>query len=188
MYVTIFGVIFLLGLLQLSGYPAMGIYSVVVPVFVTVVVFLLGALGLRQPEIFVPPITEEEKGEKYQKSALTSEKRAEYLARLADIMQKQKPHRDPELTLPGLAGILAVPAHQLSQLLNETVGQSFFDFVNRERVEEAKRLLNAPSHKSYTILAIATEAGFNSKTAFNAAFKRYAGMTPSAFRSLGNAT
>jgi AraC-like DNA-binding protein len=183
LYVVVFGVIFVLGVLQSFGYQAMPIYVVLVPTFVTVIIFAMGALGLRQPEIFVPAITEVEKEEKYQKSALTHEKRKEYLDRLTDVMEKRKPHCDPELTLPGLADILAIPVHQLSQLLNETVGQSFFDYINRARVEEAKNLLIDPAFSSYTILAIATEAGFNSKTAFNTAFKKHAGTTPSAFRA-----
>jgi AraC-like DNA-binding protein len=161
----------------------MGIYYIFVPVFVTALIFAMGALGIKQPEIFVPSVQDDEKGEKYQRSALTPEKANEYLARLKHVMTQQKPHRDPELTLPGLASALDIPSHQLSQLLNETVGQSFFDFVNRERVEEAKQLLLDPAFQSYTILAIATEAGFNSKTAFNAAFKKHAGVTPSAFRT-----
>jgi len=183
MFTVVFGVIFLLGVLEIAGVPSMRVYSVVVPLFVTVINYTMGALGLRQPEIFVPVIADEEKGEKYQRSALTPEKGNEYLSRLTALMEKEKPHSDPDLTLPGLAALLAMPAHQLSQLLNETVGQSFFDFINRARVEEAKRLLNDPAYASFTILAVATDAGFNSKTAFNSAFKKYAGMTPSAYRS-----
>jgi AraC-like DNA-binding protein len=182
LYVAVFGVIFVLGVMQMAGYEAMPVYSVLVPTFVTVIIFTLGAFGLRQPEIFVPAFSEVEKEEKYQKSAMTPEKRTEYLDRLNHTMENGKPYRDPELTLPGLAQILAVPVHQLSQLLNETVGQSFFDYVNKARVEEAKKLLVDPAFSSYTILAIATEAGFNSKTAFNTAFKKHAGNTPSAFR------
>jgi AraC-like DNA-binding protein len=181
-FVVVFGMIFVLGALQIFGIPTMKLYGILVPVFVTIINFLMGALGFRQPEIFAPTEVEEKSG-KYQRSALTPEKRDEYLVRLDNYMKSQKPHRDPELTLPGLAGGLSIPAHQLSQLLNETVGQTFFDFVNRARVEEAKRLLTDPGFASFTILAVATEAGFNSKTAFNAAFKKYAGVTPSAFRS-----
>jgi AraC-like DNA-binding protein len=183
MFVAIFGGICVLGVLEIAGIPAKRIYDIVVPLSVTVVNYTLGVLGLRQPEIFVPAVVEGEKGEKYQRSALTPERRDDYLRRLREVMEKEKPHRDPELTLPTLAARADIPVHHLSRLLNETLGQSFFDFVNRARVEEARRLLNDPSFRSYTILAVATEAGFNSKTAFNAAFKRHAGMTPSAYRT-----
>ena len=64
----------------------------------------------------------------------------------------------------------------------ESLGANFFDFINGYRVEEAKRLFKDPSKSAYTILAIAEDAGFNSKSAFNAVFKRVAGQTPSEFR------
>jgi AraC-like DNA-binding protein len=182
MFTIVFGAILVLGVVYLLWFDTMGIYNVFVPCSVTVIIFTMGARGLTQHEIFLPMAFEEEKGEKYQRSALTPEKRTEYLGRLDGLMKSEKPHRDPELTLPGLAQKLAMPPYQVSQLLNEGVGKSFFDFVNQARVEEAKRLLIDPSFSAYTILAIATEAGFNSKTAFNAAFRKHAGMTPSAYR------
>ena len=100
-------------------------------------------------------------------------------------MQKERPYLESELTLPKLADLLQVPPHHLSQVINESLGQNFFDFVNAHRVEEAQRLLRDPERSAYTVLAIAEEAGFNSKTAFNTAFKKVTGKTPTEFRQQG---
>ena len=72
--------------------------------------------------------------------------------------------------------------HLLSQLLNEHVGENFAQFVNRHRIEEAKAQLVDPAYQHFTIAAIAEEVGFNSTSAFNAAFKKITGATPSKYR------
>ena len=78
--------------------------------------------------------------------------------------------------------MLSVPQHHLSQILNEKLNQNFFDFVNNYRIQEAKKLLVSPDGGLLTILAIAEEVGFNSKSAFNNAFKKVTNTTPSEFR------
>jgi AraC-like DNA-binding protein len=118
---------------------------------------------------------------KYQKSALTDEQAEGYLDRLLDFMQTKKPHQQNELTIQDLALAVGIPRHQLSQLLNERLGKNFYDFINEYRVAEVKRLLRHPRYAHYTTLAVAEEAGFNSKATFNAVFKKLTGMTPSEF-------
>ncbi|MCC9620139.1 helix-turn-helix domain-containing protein [Thalassospira sp. MA62] len=87
---------------------------------------------------------------------------------------------DPLLTMPKLAAEIGVSPNQLSFVLNQHLGKSFFDFVNEVRVDAAMcRLLEQPNK---TVLAIATEVGFNSKSTFNQAFKKIAGCTPSTYR------
>jgi len=99
---------------------------------------------------------------------------------------------DPTLIVRGcsnqkLAKTLAVSPHHLSQTINEQLNQNFIDFINAYRIEEAKRLLTDLAKKHYSILAVSEEVGFNSKSAFNTAFKRHASMTPSEFRKvIGN--
>jgi AraC-like DNA-binding protein len=88
------------------------------------------------------------------------------------------------LTLSQLAERVAIPSHHLSQLLNERLGLSFFDYVNRLRVEEVKRLLLDPKKDGQSILDLAFEAGFSSKSSFNSIFKRSTGYSPSAYRNL----
>jgi AraC-like DNA-binding protein len=119
---------------------------------------------------------------KYQKSLLTDERSAEIARQLLDLMDSEKPYLNPELTLMELAAKLAISPHNLSQVFNCEIKKSFFDFVNEYRVGEAKKLLNSSQYGHYSILGIALEAGFNSKSAFYTAFGKHAGMTPSEFK------
>jgi AraC-like DNA-binding protein len=184
LYLVVFAFIQVLTTLQAVGIPTVELYRTSVPIIVTAIIYGLGYLGLRQPEIFSP--TEElAAGKKYEKSPLTPDSTRAHTLRLQEFMSSSKPYLNSELTLPVLADRLGIPAYQLSQVINESLGVSFFDFVNRYRVDEAKRLLQDPVRKTYTVLAIAEEAGFNSKSAFNATFKKLAGMTPSEFRQSG---
>ncbi len=191
-FISVFAFIFLLLVLQAFGIPTMALYSVSVPIIVSIIIYLLGYLGLRQPEIFSPAeilsgaeVFEMAGGgeKKYERSSLTPERSEEYAGRIRTYMTTDHPHLDAELTLSGLAEQLGIPAHHLSQIINSRFNSTFFDFVNTYRVEEAKRLLLDRSKAHYTIFALAQDAGFNSKTAFNTAFKRLTGRTPSAFRA-----
>lgn len=181
LYLVVFGFIQVMTALQAFGVPTMRLYNDSIPLIVTSIIFGLAYLGLRQPEIY-SPAEEIAAGRKYEKSSLTPETAREHAGRLQAHMKAEKPYLDSELTLPMLADRLGIPAYQLSQVINESLGTTFFDFINGHRVEEAKRLLQDPSRSAYTVLAIASEAGFNSKSAFNATFKKIVGRTPSQFR------
>jgi AraC-like DNA-binding protein len=97
-------------------------------------------------------------------------------------METMKPFLEPELTIYKLAEELKVPRHHLSQVINEKAQKSFFDFINSYRIEEVKKLLADPKMANRNILGIALDCGFNSKATFNAAFKKFTGMTPSAYQ------
>ena len=102
--------------------------------------------------------------------------------RLLAWMDSETPYLDAELTLAALAGQLGMVPRDLSILINQAMGVHFFDFINRYRIEWAKRrLLDNPR---MTILEILYEAGFNSKSSFNAAFRRSEQMSPTQFRKL----
>lgn len=104
-------------------------------------------------------------------------------AKLDRIVADQRTLFDPLLTMPKLAATIGVTPNQLSHVLNNVIGQSFFEFVNTVRVREAARLLGEGPDR--TILDIAMAVGFNSKSTFNLAFKRVTGMTPSQYRIQG---
>jgi AraC-like DNA-binding protein len=97
-------------------------------------------------------------------------------------MEDRALYKEPTLTVSDLAGALSVTPHNLSQVINTQFGKNFYDFVNTYRVEEAKRRLVNPKDTHLTILAIAEESGFNSKSSFNTFFRKHAGMTPSEYR------
>ncbi len=138
-------------------------------------------LALRQPELFSSEPTALPR-KKYATSSLKPEDGAVYVEKLRGVMQTQKPYRDGNLTLPQLARSVSLTPHLLSQLLNEHIDENFAQFVNRHRIEEAKVQLVDPAYQHFTIAAIAEEVGFNSTSAFNTAFKKITGATPSQYR------
>ena len=97
------------------------------------------------------------------------------------FMETEKPYLDSELMLSKLAGQLKMNEKQLSQVLNSVYEQNFFDFINSYRVEHAKTLMRAQGNGN--ILDIMADSGFSSKSAFNRAFKKHAGCTPTEYRS-----
>jgi AraC-like DNA-binding protein/Tfp pilus assembly protein PilF len=119
---------------------------------------------------------------KYEKSNLSEEEADRYLKALLAHMEKAKPYLDMELTLGGLAGKLNIPAKSLSQVINEKLGKNFCDFVSQYRLEAAKQLLLTTDEAEWSMIDIAFEAGFNSKTSFNTLFKKHFGVKPSEFR------
>jgi AraC-like DNA-binding protein len=157
---------------------------------VAVVTFLIGYMGLRQPEIFAGEEnlvsgSEGIQKKKYEKSALTADKAGQYLAKLQKLMAAEKPFLDKDLTLNSLAEKLSIPSHHLSQIINESLRQNFFEFVNSHRVEEAKKLLLDPANRHLNLAEIGHKAGFNSVSSFNAVFKKFVQMTPSRYQKTG---
>ena len=119
---------------------------------------------------------------KYQNSSLKTVDKPQHLQGLERLMNEQKPHLNPELRLKDLAEMLDIPTHHLSQLINEQYEKSFFDFINSYRVKEAQILIKEQPEQ--TLLQIAFAAGFNNKTSFGNAFKKFVGHTPSAYRKI----
>lgn len=99
-----------------------------------------------------------------------------------DKLITDKRHLDPDLNERAFAEMMGVPLHYLSNLLNEHVGESFTEFINRNRIEEAKQKLLDDTAANLTIFAIALDCGYNSESTFYTNFKKYAGKTPNGFR------
>lgn len=154
--------------------------NLLVPLGASLLVYALGYLKMRRPETSE---SDELAGKKYEKSQLTPERSERYLNKLLRLMETERPYLDGDLTVQKLAEKLSIPAPHLSQTINERLGKSFPDFINSYRVEEAKRKLLDPALKHLSVLGIAEEVGFNSKSSFNAVFKKHTNMTPSEFRN-----
>jgi AraC-like DNA-binding protein len=118
---------------------------------------------------------------KYAKSTLTEEHSMAIHQRLNALMKEEKLYKEPELTLDQLAAKLDVHPNYLSQVINEREDVNFYDFVNGLRVEEFKKMALLPENKHYTIIALAYECGFNSKSTFNRIFKKITGVSPSEY-------
>lgn len=119
---------------------------------------------------------------KYEKFRLTEAKEVDIAERLSMYMSKQKPYLEEELTLQHLASRLSLSAHQLSMILNIHFKQNFYNYINSYRIDEVKRRLTDPVYCEYSILKIAFDSGFNSKSTFNSMFKKFTGMSPKEYR------
>jgi AraC-like DNA-binding protein len=121
---------------------------------------------------------------KYKKSGLKKAEAENYLNVLEKLMTEEKPFLDPDLTISDLSNKLDIPRHHLTQIINERLKKNFFMFINEYRVREAKQMMNNDNYKDYTILRIAYESGFNTKSGFNSIFKRLTGFTPSEYKKV----
>lgn len=153
----------------------------------TIIIFVISYFGLAQPAIFTAPIMEvgpsiRNKSKKYEKSSLDEEKAQKHLMKLKSEMQLKKIYLDKDISLSKLAGDLGISIHHLSQIINEKLGKNFYDFINSQRIQEAEKQLINPANKHLSIAAIAFDVGFNSLSAFNSAFKKFTGLTPSRFK------
>ena len=152
----------------------------------SIFIILIGYYGLKQKELFSFPEKEsfilEQKPEKYSGSRLKESEARLYLEKLNSFIGKEKPYLNPDLNLPQLAKEVDIPSHYLSQVINENIGLNFFDFINRQRVEDVKSKISDPRYNNFSILGIAFESGFNSKSAFNRVFKNVTGFTPSEYK------
>ena len=121
-------------------------------------------------------------GSKYVKSGLNEAQLLEYKSRLEHIMTAEQIFLRSDLTLPKLANLVNCSVNHLSQVINSGFGVSFFDYLNRYRIEYARELLVQLDSRENAILNIAFAVGFNSNSAFYAAFKKYVGQTPAQYR------
>lgn len=144
-------------------------------------VFAIGYKGILQREVFhvnnVPVLSSVPSPV----HARTNEQE-QRLQELNAFMESNRPYLDPDLTLTELAAQMKTTRGALSALINEAAGSNFYDFVNRYRVEQVKKLMADPAMKNYNVLGIALEAGFRSKSTFNLIFKRFTGLTPSEYK------
>lgn len=101
--------------------------------------------------------------------------------KLSSLMEKEKLYENAELSIWEVAQLLDTHSRQVSQIINQGFGMNFNDFVNRYRVEAVIRKMEAGEHNLQTLLGIAYDCGFNSKSTFNRSFKRHTGLSPNEF-------
>jgi AraC-like DNA-binding protein len=135
-----------------------------------------------QPTVVQQTRPRAENRSKYMKSGLNDAQLLEYKNRLEHIMSSEQMFLRSDLTLPKLASLVNCSVNHLSQVINSGFGISFFDYLNRYRIDYARELLVQLDSKENAILNIAFAVGFNSNSAFYAAFKKYVGQTPAQYR------
>lgn len=172
-----------------SYVPALPLIRDLTPIFLIIILFSLGYYAVNQNAIFPPEITlntinepADVRNENEQIDATVAAEKKELVQKVVEVMSDQKHYRNPDLTLPELANHLNVSTNILSDVINKGIGENFYDFVNRHRVEECKTLLVDSSYEHYTTLGIGFEAGFNSKSTFHKAFKSLTGQSPARYR------
>jgi AraC-like DNA-binding protein len=166
-----------------------------------VFVFLLGFFGIKQQVIYSRSIQKKEdlvkkslieeslgvvivekpQANRYKKSGLRKEDSELHLKKLLLFMDEEKPYLNGKLSLKDVADSLNISTNYLSQVINENLNKNFFDFVNSYRVDMVKQKMTLPSNQNYTMLSLAYECGFNSKSSFNSIFKKQEGLTPTEF-------
>ncbi|WP_420603153.1 helix-turn-helix domain-containing protein [Flagellimonas sp.] len=161
---------------------------------ITIIVFLTGYYGIKQQIIFTPSITIEGNSDRnnlvadkqktkkqYLHSGLSEEDSKAQLQRLLKYMKEEKPYLNGKLSLPDVADQLDISTNHLSQIINGNLNKNFFDFINGYRVDLMKKKMLDASNDHLTLLGMAYESGFNSKSSFNNIFKKTTGLTPSQF-------
>lgn len=182
---------FLLTHLLLFGIDDVTPYYILVQVAITVSIYLMSYMVLFRSSLFIPEIkrsieisvvaeneNEEPELVRYRKSGLKPDQARKYLEDLQYLMEREKPFRDPDLTVYTLAQQLGISRNHLTQVLNEELKLSFFEFINAYRIEEAKLLLLHPDFAHLNLPGIAVEAGYRSKTTFFTNFRKITGHTP----------
>lgn len=160
-----------------------------------IIVFITAYYLVNQPEIFrknvemehvIESTADSSVNEKYARQSIDDRMQDEYLARLNNFMETEKPYLDENITIKDLAEEIDIPAHHLSIVINNRLGKNFYTFINEYRIKEAVSILNDPENSDANIIAIAFKSGFNSKSTFNSVFKKITGFTPSEYRNRGN--
>ncbi|MFW6370391.1 MAG: helix-turn-helix domain-containing protein [Bacteroidota bacterium] len=155
--------------------------------FATVYIFILGYFGLQQGNVFVNNTVNPEKGTRsrlpHSPGDKAQPKEPVFLNNLLVYMERNQPYLDPEITISKLSDSLKVKPEYLSEVLNQDLGQNFFDFINKYRIEEFKIQALDQNNRHLSITGIAHNCGFNSKAAFYRAFKKFENTTPTTYMS-----
>lgn len=172
----------------LVGYPNL---FAVVGAILTVYVFFIGFCGLHQDAVFnkEPPLQnivneEDNLASNYKNSGMSDQRAEQIFISLRLYMDEKKPFLKEDLNLAMLAYELGVTSNQLSQVINQKSRSNFFNFVNGYRVELVKDKFKDPALAHYSILGIAYDSGFRSKSSFNKIFKETTGQTPLEYRKM----
>ncbi len=157
-----------------------------------IVIFLLVNImvykGLKHPSLFSGITYEdikivEDSNDKYASSALNNQDLLKYKELVEQLMKDQEIYLNPELTLGDVAEIASISNRDLSQVINTQFNKNFSEFINQYRVERALHIFEKSTDDKMTVLEVLYEVGFNSKSSFYNAFKKYTGMTPKEYKS-----
>lgn len=144
-------------------------------------IFYLGYFATKQKPVYNKEITNQSKIKKYSKSEIKDDEIESLNIRLFELLKNEKPYLDPDICLSNLATTLEITPHNLSQLINSKFEMNFFELINKFRIDEFKMKIRNGDNKRFTLISIAYDCGFNSRSTFNRVFKNVTGQTPSKF-------
>lgn len=168
LYVIIAGAIVCEFIIDLNPLATKAVFAF--DVLFAVLLFISGFISHSRKFVYVAP-----------KKASDSTPDDEWIEKINDLMENEKPWLDCELTLGGMAEMLGLVEFELTQILNQKMKTNFYSLINNYRVETVKEKLKDPENRQFTILAAAYESGFNSKSTFYRIFKEHTGQTPKQF-------
>lgn len=142
----------------------------------TALVFMLAYQAIGNYKLLVPGFII-----KYRTGSISKQNKHDILAALTHLFEVEKIFTNPDLKVSVVAEQLQTSPHIISQVVNSQTGKNFSELLNDYRVQEFKKRAIQPDYTHYSIIAIAYDVGFNSKTAFNTTFKKHTGTTPSAY-------
>jgi AraC-like DNA-binding protein len=122
------------------------------------------------------------KEKKYTKSGLKDNDAQKFHSELEEYMRSEKPYLDPELTIVDVASTLNIQKHHITQIINERMNKNFYQYINEYRINEVICKIADKNYTDHSILRIAYDSGFNSKSVFNTIFKKITGITPSEYK------
>ncbi|MEI1279791.1 helix-turn-helix domain-containing protein [Leptospira venezuelensis] len=123
----------------------------------------------------------EEERKKYEKSGLREDMIPEFLSKIRNYMESEKPYKDSEFSIDLLSENTEIPRFYITQILSETLETNFYNFVNEYRIKDIISVLENISEERPNFLRLALEYGFNSKSTFNTSFKKVTGKTPTQY-------
>ena len=149
---------------------------------ITYLTYWIGIESLRRTELVFFHTKEPAQGDNRHYDNIPDPQIKNYVANLRQLMIEDRLYLNEHLSLRDVSGQLTIDPNLLSYILNTHIEKSFYEFINQFRVEEVKSKLSQPKYQNYTLLAIALESGFNSKTSFNRVFKQMTGMPPGQYQ------
>lgn len=192
---VVFLIIILMGVTKIHyAYDQPGLIQHILNICFLAFTYAVSLFGFRQGYIYegkvvqylsqspTPVVDEKEETPKYEKSGLKENTAYRYLNKITDYMISHQPWRNSDLTIQVLSDQLEIPKHHITQTINSQSGKNFYQFVNEYRLEAVKKMLVDAAFDHWSILGIALECGFNSKSSFNTFFKQQTGVTPSEYR------
>ncbi|WP_206082078.1 helix-turn-helix domain-containing protein [Maribellus sediminis] len=162
-----------------------------VPIFplttnLTIFTFLMVYFGINQSAIYFGEESEEysepDQAGKYKRSALTDSNIDLINQKITDYLKTKKRYLDPDFNFQMMVDDLDISRQHLSQVINSSQKKNFYKIINEYRIDEVKKMIANPKYNHYSILGMAFECGFNSKTSFNRIFKEETGQTPTEYK------